>query len=355
MPDTVRTQSRESAFPHDELLDSVLSCRTAEMNASVPYARHTVWERLKNPRFFLFFPIEWMDDRGRILADHGFCVSHAPDAPARCMLLFRSGLRTGEAASLSFLTMLETQLSASPSVMLCMADRDPSTLSDGESMRFCRAFLDGIRRHFPSAPPLCAEPELPPRERGYLGLLPPPVFSDAQAYGFACACFVREAVHLGGQGSLSGKTYACSGSSAIADGTGHALRRMGALPSADGETADIFLLFQSAEPLDATGADRLIARRPDIVAEVSPLACDPAAAQRLCRAGIVFIPGVALRAPAAKPLPAGLSDWQVERILRTDAETLCRKLHGTDADAFFRNTCAEALRTAADELVRKGV
>lgn len=355
MSDTVLTQIREYNFTHEELLESVLSFRTADMNESVSYARHAVWDRLRSPRFFLSFPIEWMDDCGRVFADHGFCISHAPDTPARCVLLFRSGLCAGEAASLSFLTMLETTLSASPSVMLCMADRDPSTLSDGESMRFCRAFLDGIRRYLPAAAPLCAEPELPPRERGYLGLVPPMAFSDAQACGFAFACFVREAVRLGGHGSLSGKTYACTGSSSIAERTGRALRRMGVLPSADDENADIFLLFRSAKPLDAADADRLIALRPDIVAEASPLACKPAAAQRLCRAGIVFIPAVALRAAASKPLPAGLSDWQAERLLRTDAEALCRKLHGGDADAFLRNACADALRTAADEFVRKGV
>lgn len=351
------TYNRELGPLHRQVLEAAFSCRTPEMRDAPLYIRHAVWERLSTPRLLIQFPLVWMDDAGHVRVDTGFCAACTPAPPDRCVLLFRPALTADGITALAFLNMLENQLLAlSPGAILCGADHDPSPLSDGESMRFCRALLDGVRRCIPAHPPLSAAPDMPERERGYLGLPPSGHFPAARAAGYALACFVREALRRRGHGNLNEKTLSVRGPDPTGYWAAESARRMGAqlLPDGD-EAADVILLCDIAAPLDASDAERLIDRRPDGVFEALPLACTPEAAGLLRRSGLLFVPSAAVRAGAAVSIPEGLSAWQTERILRTAAEAVYRKLQGPAPDDLCRNAYAEALRTAADELVRRGV
>ncbi len=321
------------------------------------YIRHAVWERLSTPRLFIQFPVVWMDDAGCVRTDTAFCAACTPAPPDRCVLLFRPALTADELCALAFLHMLESRLPASsPGAILCGADHDPAALSDGESMRFCRAFLDGICRHIPAHPPLSAAPDMSDRERGYLGLPPSGSFPAARAAGYALACFIREALRRGGHGSLDEKTLSVRGPDPAGYWAAESARRMGARLLPDGDVpADIVLLCDAAAPLDADAAAELAARRPDGVFEALPLACTPEAARLLCRSGLLFAPSVAVRAGASGPIPGNLSTWQTERMLRTASEAVYRKIQGPAPDDLYRHAYAEALHAAADELVRRGV
>lgn len=343
---------------HERILRAALSRRRDEDRDSPRYIRHAVWERLARPDLLVRFPVLWMDDGGRVRADRGFLAVYAPGGPCRGDILFRAGLTEDELCARTLLRLLESRLCApAGGAVLCGVDRDPAPLSDGESMRLCHSLRDHLRRSVPALT-WAAGPDLPDRERGYLGLPEAGWFDPARAVGYGLCYFAREALHRTGRGGLDGKILVLRGGGPVSSHAAECARRLGAQLLPDGSApADLVFLCDREAPLDIDGAEALIARRPDGVFEGVPLACTPEAADRMARAGLLFAPAVAAGAgafalPPSAPAP---TSWEAERLLRTAMEAVLQTVRAAAPEDLHRGAYAAALHSAAEALVRRGI
>jgi len=107
------------------------------------WAENAVRERLARPERAGAFQIAWMDDTGRARVNMGYFAAY-PSLPGRSRCIFRGGLTQDEIARRALRLMLTGALCGGGAWMVCGADVDAHTLSNAESMRFCRAFADGL-------------------------------------------------------------------------------------------------------------------------------------------------------------------------------------------------------------------
>lgn len=349
------TETPNTNLPRNDWLarlpQAVFDCRTPADAESALYARRGVWTRLAEPEIQLRLGPLWMDDAGAVRSSRVFCAGSLSAGPDIHIFL-RPGFTADRARALAFVLSLSRRLHGRPGgVWICGADVDPDRLTDGESMRFCRSLRDALHRIAPGF--RITEADAPDRERGYLGTVDRPPFSTAQAVGYGAVCFAAEYLRRGSRGRWDGKTIALADDGPAARYAAQAARRMGARPVAFDAPADI-VFPGGARILDTGGAAAVIARKPALVAELSPLACTPDAAAMLSRAGIPLVPYIAIGGTADLSAHAD-SVWELERRIRRRTERLLDRLSSDAPEHLCRDTYAAALHKAAEALVRRGL
>lgn len=334
------------------LPQAVFACRAQADAESALYVRRDVWTRLAEPEILFRLNLPWMDDAGNIRTSRVFCAGSLSDEPEPVHVFLRPGFTADRARALVFLFLLARRLHGRPGgVWICGVDVDPGCLTDGESMRLCRRLRDALHRTAPGSQ--ITEADAPDRERGYLGSVDRPRFSSAQAVGYGAVCFAAEFLRRESRGRWDGKTIALAEDAPAAVYAAQAARRMGARPVAFDAPVDIVFLGGD-RVLCADSAAAVIARKPALIAELSPLACTPDAAAMLSRAGIPLVPYIAVGGAAELSAQADRA-WELERRIRRRMERLTDRLSSDRPERLCRDTYAAALHEAAEALVRRGL
>ena len=338
-------------------------------------------ERLAEPERTAVFPVCWTDGQGRARQARGFFIRHSAIlGPARETVAFRRGLDLAAAKALALETALESSLAGlHAGGGFVGADADVRAMDSGESLRFCRGFMDGLYPLLPRD----FRPErwaglAPRRELGYLtgrfeqlrgepcreGCAP--TLTRAQAVGWGLCRFVQSALHALAGVRLEGQTVLLAGRAAAAAWAGEMAVRLGAQVTAAGDGsgylyaagglplsilqrmaaqpelplllwairapgveyrpgpglweagADLALLFGDGARLDAAGARQLLAGEPLGVFEGAACACTASAGRILAGSGALYAPAVAAGCGGAilARLPAAGTRWETERRLR---------------------------------------
>lgn len=329
-------------------------------------------ERLAVPERLVSFPVTWTDDADRVCVSMGYYAAGACIGPYRGGVVLRGGLDGDETAALAFLRLLESALCEPRGGGLVFgADAEPDQMSDGESMRFCAALAQRLRRFVPDAG-ITAEmlDDAPERERGYLlgalrreGLLRPcaadgPALPSGRAVGYGLCQFALEALRRAGGGTLWGRTVAVYGRGAAADSAAETAARLGARvtrPGVYGGAARLHFLCDAAMPLGASDAEALLEADADGVFEGAPLACTPEAAALLAKVGVPFAPSVAAGAGASVLRGHGeaCGAWEAERIVRRGMRDILDAVWREGS--LYPGAYTAALRRAAGALRRFGV
>lgn len=226
------------------------------------YASHGLLERLGQPELTAAFPVLWRDDRGQTRSARGFYIRCSTAlGPCRSKLVFRAGLDISAAKALALDAALEHSLAGfSLGGGLVGADVSPSRFSDGESRRFCRAFMEGLYPLLPHPfiPSAQWAGQVPRRELDCLdgqaarlnaclslsaAVPAPEVFplSRSRAAGYGLCFFAQCALRECGGVRLDGQTVLVSGAGGPAAWAGEMAGRVGAAVTAIGdETGCLF-------------------------------------------------------------------------------------------------------------------
>lgn len=336
---------------------AALDCLDAAARTRHSYSRHAVWERLAMPDRYGCFAVPWMDDRGRVRVHHGYYA--LPPRSREGIALFRGGLCEDELLTLLFLRRLQGALTDRPGTYICGLDADPAALSDGESMRLCRGFLDGLRRVGLRPETLRAD-GVPARERGYLPEDADRPFGNAaalsreEAAGQGLCFFAWEVLRAVAGERPENTTIALTGYGETADAAAETAVRLGFRVVSAGAASEVVFLCDPITPLTAADAAILLRRGVKAVFEGVPAACSPAAAARLRENGVLLAPAIAAGAGGSVPRTEG-SAWDAARRLRHEMRRLLETARQAGAGDLYRGAYAAALTKAADDLVRRGV
>ena len=212
-------------------------------------------ERLGEPEVTAIFPVIWDDRRGRVRQARGHFIQYSTAlGPWRGEILFRRGLDISAAKALALASTLEHSLAGlAVGGGLAGADADPRAMDDGECLRFCRAFMEGL---YPLLPrdfhPGLWEGLLPRRELAYLtgqyqrlsawaGRAEGAVFSDErplsrqQAAGWGLCQFAELALRQQAGVHLEDQAVLVAGQDGAAGWAGERAARMGARVLAVGD------------------------------------------------------------------------------------------------------------------------
>ena len=212
-------------------------------------------ERLGEPEVTAIFPVIWDDRRGRVRQARGHFIQYCTAlGPWRGEILFRRGLDISAAKALALASTLEHSLAGlAVGGGLAGADADPRAMDDGECLRFCRAFMEGL---YPLLPrdfhPGLWEGLLPRRELAYLtgqyqrlsawaGRAEGAVFSDErplsrqQAAGWGLCQFAELALRQQAGVHLEDQAVLVAGQDGAAGWAGERAARMGARVLAVGD------------------------------------------------------------------------------------------------------------------------
>ncbi len=373
------------------------------------YAAQCLPERLAEPEETSLFPVVWTDDRGREQLTRGLYIRHSTVlGPGRCALMLRPGLDLSGAKALALeLTLGRALAGLSRGGTLAGADISPADLSDGESRRFCRAFMEGLYPHLgPAFRPGDWEGQAPARELALLAgqhqrlaaltggavhSRSRPAMGRAKAVGHGLCHFARAALQACAGERLEDMTVLLAGCGASAAWAGEMAVRAGARVVAAGDEtgclcaeeglplpllrdmaekpglplllwairrpgveyrpgpalgdipADVVILGEGGARLGSAGARRLMAHRPLGVFETAPLVTT-ALAGRILSGAAVYAPGILSGAGAA--LMAGepkTGPWEADKRLRAAMEALLRQVW----DPAQGNDLAHAARALA--------
>ncbi|MGE0797993.1 MAG: NADP-specific glutamate dehydrogenase [Lautropia sp.] len=200
------------------------------------YADPTLLERLVEPERIVQFRVSWVDDTGRVRVNRGYRIQHSSAIGP-----YKGGLRFHPSVNpsiLKFLAFEQTFKNALTTLPMGGgkggSDFDPKGRSDGEIMRFCQAFAQGLVHH------IGADTDVPAgdigvggREIGYLAGMLKRLTNRAdclltgkglsyggslirpEATGYGTVYFAEEMLERSGR-SLQGMTVGVSGSGNVA-------------------------------------------------------------------------------------------------------------------------------------------
>ena len=237
-------------------------------------------ERLSEPELTAAFPVCWTDSRGRSRQARGFFVRYSTAlGPWQGGLCFRRGLDISAVKALALHDVLEHALADLPiGGGMAGADADVRAMADGESRRFCRAFMEGL---YPLLPrpfhPASWAGQLPGRELAFLtgrhqqlaaltgsgpdrtpaGDAP---LSRPQAAGWGLCFFAALCLQRQAGGTLADRRILIAGRDAAAGWAGERAARLGARVVAVGD-GDGCLYAQDGLPLDTL---RTMAAQPEL-------------------------------------------------------------------------------------------
>lgn len=213
------------------------------------YAAAGLLERLGEPERAAAFPILWTDGRGLPRQARGFFIQYSTAlGPCQGGLMFRVGLDMAAAKALALETTLENSLAGLPlGGGFFGADVSPAGCDAGESLRFCRGFMQALFPFLPrSFHPADWTGLVPRRELDFLtgqyerlaALVPCPLQRTApaergpmtrhQAAGHGLCAFAQTALRSSGLPGLEGQTLLISGREGPAPWAGERAARMGA-------------------------------------------------------------------------------------------------------------------------------
>ena len=333
------------------------------------YTARGLPERLGEPEQTCLFPVAWTDDRGRTQVTRGIYLRFSTVlGPPRTDLVLRPGLDLDRAKALALeLTLCRALAGLSRGAALAGADAAPEQMSDGECLRFCRAFMEGLYPCLePGFRPGQWEGQAPVRETALLagqyerlcaltGGAPPRrtrrAMSRSKAAGHGLVFFAQAALRQCAGERLEGQTVLISGCGAQGAWTGEMAARTGAKvaafgdetgclwagdglplrllrdmaekpglplllwairspgveyrpgPALDDIPADVVFLCPGHGPMGAGSARRIMAHRPAGVFEGAPQAAT-ALAGRVFSAAPVYAPGL-LAGAGVEVVPAG--------------------------------------------------
>lgn len=213
------------------------------------YAAAGLLERLGEPERAAAFPVLWTDGQGVPRQARGFFVQYSTAlGPCRGGLMFRSGLDMAAAKALALEAALESSLAGLPlGGGFFGADISPVGWEAGDSLRFCRSFMQALYPFLPrSFHPADWTGLVPRRELDFLtgqyerlaALIPCPPDRTApaergpmtrhQAAGHGLCSFAELALRRMGLPGLEGQTVLISGRDGPAAWAGERAVRMGA-------------------------------------------------------------------------------------------------------------------------------
>lgn len=221
------------------------------------YGTGGLLERLGEPERAAVFPVLWTDGRGRARQARGLFIQYSTAlGPCRGGLAFRPDLDMAAAKALALESTLENSLAGQPfGGGFFGADASPAGWSAGESLRFCRGFMEGL---YPLLPPWFTPADwagmVPRRELDYLmgqyarltaltagPMVQPPAgpgpLSRRQAVGHGLCVFAELAFRQTGLSGLEGQTVLVSGRDGPAPWAAERAARMGAQVIALGDAA----------------------------------------------------------------------------------------------------------------------
>lgn len=316
-----------------------------DIRSAPAYARGAVWERLSEPDAAGELAVNYMDDGGVVHSERARFAVPEPWEGTAVLTGAGTDLRT-----LCFLNRLRAALLSRPApALFCM---EPSEeLSDGESMRRCRALRDGIGRIAPGAAFLRAD-GLPLRERGYLRASgDPAAYARAAAEGL-CLC-AGELLRARG-GRPEGRTASVWGRGPLAEAAAACAGRRGLRVLPGEEAAELVFLCGEGAPLRAADGEALARSGAGLVLEGSLGACAPEAALRLRERGIIVAPAICAGTGGCFA-PPGADAWESARVLRRGMRSLLARALSAGRGDPYRGAYVLALTLAAETLVQNGV
>ena len=200
------------------------------------YLDFALLERLTEPDKVILFRVTWIDDAGKIQTNKGYRVQFSNAiGPYKGGLRFHSSVNLGILKFLGFEQIFKNSLTGLPmGGGKGGSDFDPKGKSDGEIMRFCQAFMQGLFRHIgPDTDVPAGDIGVGGREIGYLfgqykkmanqhngvltgkGLPLGGSLIRPEATGYGCAYFINEMLGLRND-TLEGKRCLISGSGNVA-------------------------------------------------------------------------------------------------------------------------------------------
>ena len=142
----------KTRFPNEpeyyQAIEEVLSSIEEIYNEHPEFERANLIERLVIPDKVISFRITWIDDKGQVHTNMGYRVQHN-----NAIGPYKGGIRVHSSVSpsiLKFLAFEQTFKNALTTLPMGGgkggSDFSPRGRSDGEIMRFCQAFVEGICR-----------------------------------------------------------------------------------------------------------------------------------------------------------------------------------------------------------------
>lgn len=113
------------------------------------YEKADLLRRMAEPERMIRFRVSWVDDKGRVQTNTGYrCQFNGALGPYKGGLRFQSNVNESVIKFLAFEQVYKNALTGLPiGGGKGGSDFDPAGKSDGEIMRFCEAFMDGLYRY----------------------------------------------------------------------------------------------------------------------------------------------------------------------------------------------------------------
>ena len=113
------------------------------------FVKSGIYERIVEPERAVLFRVPWVDDKDRVRVNRGFRVQYN-----NAIGPFKGGLRFHPSVNLSIIKFLGFEQTFKNSLTTLPmggakggSDFDPKGKTDGETMRFCQAFMGELSRH----------------------------------------------------------------------------------------------------------------------------------------------------------------------------------------------------------------
>jgi glutamate dehydrogenase (NADP+) len=238
--------------PHErefyQAVREVVDCVKPVLDQHPQYRQAAILERIVEPERIITFRVPWLDDRGDVKVNRGFCVEmNSAIGPYKGGLRFHPSVNQSILKFLAFEQVFKNALTTLPlGGGAGGSDFDPKGKSDDEMMRFCQNFMRELYHH------IGANTDIPTgdigvgiREIGYLfgmfkklrnefngaltgkGLNWGGSLIRPQAAGYGCVYFAAEMLATRRMG-LENQVCLVSGSGNVAQHTAEKLIQLGA-------------------------------------------------------------------------------------------------------------------------------
>jgi glutamate dehydrogenase (NADP+) len=168
--DTIKARDlheREFCQAVEEVIESVKPV----LDQNPQYRQAAVLDRVVEPERIITFRIPWLDDRGDVKVNRGFCVEmNSAIGPYKSALRFHPSVNQSILKFLAFEQVFKNALTTLPlGGGSGGSDFDPKGKSDDEVMRFCQNFMAELYHHIgPNTDIAAGDIGVGSREIGYL-------------------------------------------------------------------------------------------------------------------------------------------------------------------------------------------
>jgi glutamate dehydrogenase (NADP+) len=128
-----------------QVVEEVMETLEPTVKKHPEFVKANIYERIVEPERAMQFRVPCVDDKGNVVVNRGFCIQfNNAIGPYKGGLHFHPSVNLSIIKFLGFEQIFKNALTTLP---MGGADFDPKGKSDGEVIRFCRAFMRELFRH----------------------------------------------------------------------------------------------------------------------------------------------------------------------------------------------------------------